>query len=82
MIGKMLREILKKRGLTYRRVAEDLGINHAGLYRSLSNGGNPEWSTIEKILNYLGYDFKLIKRKEVKPKKSKPHRSRRRKGDL
>jgi DNA-binding phage protein len=76
MIANILREILKKRGLTYRKVAEDLGIDHASLHRSLKNGGNPEWNTIEKILNYLGYDFKLIKRKEVKPEKSKPSRSK------
>jgi hypothetical protein len=30
------------------------------------NGANPEWKTIEKLLDYLGYDFKLTKRKEVK----------------
>jgi DNA-binding phage protein len=76
MIGNMLREILRKRGLTYRKVSEDLGVDHASLHRSLKNGGNPEWNTVEKILNYLGYDFKLTKRKEVKPKKSMPSRSR------
>ncbi len=81
MIGKALREILKKQKLTYRKVAEDLGIDHASLHRSLKDAGNPEWNTIEKILNYLGYDFKLTKRREVKPIIPKPSGSRRRKGD-
>jgi len=76
MIGNILRGVLKKRGLTYRKVSEDLGIDHASLHRSLKKGGNPEWNTIKKILNYLGYDFKLIKRREVKPEKSKPSRLR------
>ena len=82
MIGKELKEIIQRRKLSYRKVAEDLGIDHASLYRSLANGGNPEWKTVEKLLNYLGYDLKLIKRKEVKPNKSKPSGSRGRKGDL
>ena len=76
MIGRELKEIIQKRKLSYRKVAEELKIDHASLYRSLVNGGNPEWKTIEKLLNYLGYDFKLIKRKEVEPEKSKPSRSR------
>ncbi len=82
MIGNLLKDILKERTLTYRRVAEDLGIDHASLHRSLKNGGNPEWKTIEMILDYLGYDFKLLKRKEVKPKKQKTRESAGRKGDL
>lgn len=63
-------------------VAKDLGIDHASLHRSLKTGANPEWNTIEKILNYLGYDFKIVKRKEVKPIKPKPSRSRRRKENV
>ena len=76
MIGNLLKDILRERKLTYRRVAEDLGIDHASLHRSLKKGGNPEWKTIEMILDYLGYDFRLVKRKEVTPEKSKPSRSR------
>ena len=82
MIGKILKEIIKKEKLTYRKVAKGLGIDHASLHRSLKNGGNPEWNTIEKIMSYLGYDFKIVKRKEVTPTKPKPSRSRRRKGDV
>jgi transcriptional regulator with XRE-family HTH domain len=81
MVGKTIREILKKQGLTFRKVARDMAIDHASLHRSLKNGGNPEWNTIEKILNYLGYDFKIIKRKGVKPEKSKPPQSRRKERD-
>jgi transcriptional regulator with XRE-family HTH domain len=70
MIGRELKEIIQKRKLTYRKVAEELKIDHASLYRSLVNDGNPEWKTIEKLLNYLGYDFKLVERKEVRREKS------------
>ena len=81
MIGGILRHIIKKKELTYRKIASDLGVDHGNLYHSLANGANPEWKTIEKLLNYLGYDVRLVERKEVKPEKSKPSQSKRRKGD-
>ena len=70
MIGKTLREIIRQRKLSYRKIASDLGVDHASLYHSLEDGANPEWKTIEKLLDYLGYDFRLIKRKEVKARGS------------
>jgi DNA-binding phage protein len=66
MIGRHLKEIIKKEKLTYRKIASDLGMDHGNLYRSLSDDANPEWKTIQKLLDYLGYDLKLTKRKEVK----------------
>jgi transcriptional regulator with XRE-family HTH domain len=78
MIGKVLREIIKKEKLSYRRVALDLGIDPGNLYHSLMNGANPEWKTIEKLLDYLGYDFKLLKRKEVSRSKLSQKRERKR----
>ena len=77
----MLRHIIKEKKLTYRKIAGDLGMDHGNLYHSLANGANPEWKTIEKLLNYFGYDVRLVERKEVKPGKFKPSGSRRRKGD-
>ena len=82
MIGKIIRELIKKHGVTYRKLAQDLGVDHGNLYRSLMDNANPEWNTIKKVLDYLGYDFKIIKRKEVKPKKSNPSRSRRKRGKV
>jgi DNA-binding phage protein len=77
---KVLRELIKKEGL--RKVARRLGIDSGSLYRSMMDGSNVGLNRIEAILNYFGYDLKMSKRKEVKPEKSKPTRSRRRKGDL
>jgi DNA-binding phage protein len=76
MIGRLIREIIKKKKLTYRQIASDLGIDHGNLYHSLMNGANPEWKTVEKLLDYLGYDFKVVKRKEVAVK-AKAKRKRR-----
>ena len=64
MIAKAIREIIKKRKLTYREIASDLRIDHANLYHSLMTGGNPEWKTIEKLLDYLGYEVRIVKSKK------------------
>ena len=77
MIGRILRQIIKKNKLTYRRIASDLGMDHGNLFHSLKNGANPEWKTIEKLLDYLGYDVKFVKRKGGKSVKSKLSKSRR-----
>ena len=63
-LERMLRELVKERGL--RRTARDLGIDSGSLCRSLKDGSNLKLSRIEQLLNYFGYDLKLIKRKEVK----------------
>ena len=79
-LERVLRELVKKRGL--RQTARDLGIDSGNLYRSLMDGSNLKLNRIEAILELCGYDLKISKRKEVKPEKSKPSQSRRRRGDL
>ena len=76
-IGKAIKEIIKKKGTSRYRISKDLGIDEASLHRSLMDSGNPEWKTIEILLDYLGYDFRLVKRKEVTPEKAMPSRSQR-----
>jgi len=76
-ISKMLKEIIEKEKVTIRGLARAIGIDHASLIRSLRGDGNPESKTIEKVLGYLRYDLKFIKRKEAKPRKP----SRAKKGD-
>ena len=76
-LGTELKELIKKNKVSIYKMTEDLGIAHESLYRSLKNGANPEWKRIKQILDYLGYDLKFVKRKEVNPKKTKPLGSRR-----
>ncbi len=68
----MLRVIVEKEAISNRALARAIGIDHASLFRSLQESGNPESRTIEKILDHFGYDIKFIKRKEAKSVKSKP----------
>ena len=82
-IEEEIRSVIKERGISLYRIAKDLGITWESLYRSLLDGANPKWNRIKSLLDYLDYEFVLRpKRKEVKPEKTKPSRSRRRKGDL
>ncbi len=80
-IQKALRELIKEQGLTPYAVAKALGIDHASLYKSLEDTANPEWNTIKKVLDHLGYEFKLTKRKGVNPRKPKPSSKGREKGE-
>ena len=77
-IGREIRGIIKKKGLSLYQMAKDLGVTWESLYRSLQDGANPEWKRIKQILDYLDYDIVLKpKRKEVKSRKVKPSRSKR-----
>ena len=76
-ISQMLKRIIEKERLSIRGVAKAIDVDHASLSRSLKEDGNPESRTVEKILDYLGYELKLSKRKEAKAGKSKQSKKRR-----
>lgn len=71
-----MKELVKKGGL--RKVARELGINHASLYKSIQDGSNVGLDRIEAILDLFGYELKISKRKEVKPR-YKPVRAKQKK---
>ena len=70
-----LKEIVRKRG-PYRKVAEEVNIDHANLIRMVKEGSDPRLKTLERLVDGLGYSL-TIRRKEVKPAKRKPSTSRR-----
>ena len=41
------------------QVAKELGIDRAGLYKSLSPEGNPSFKTVFKLLDILGYQLSV-----------------------
>jgi len=75
-IGREIKELIKKEGVSVYKMAEDLGILNEAVYRSLSDEGNPRWKTVKQFLDYLGYDLRFVKRKEVKKTKVKPERTK------
>ena len=61
-IVRALREIIKKEETTIYSVAKAIDVDFSSLYKALKNGGNLGAKTVEKILDHLGYEIKLIKK--------------------
>ena len=64
-IGMILRNLIAKEGRSFRQTSIDLKVDRSTLHRSLKKG-NPEWKTVEKVLNYLGYEIRIVKTKKKK----------------
>jgi DNA-binding phage protein len=62
-LSRMVKEIVENEKITIRGLARAIGVDHASLIRSLRDDGNPESKTIEKILDYLGYEIRIVKSK-------------------
>jgi DNA-binding phage protein len=67
LIEETLRNLVMERGL--KRTAIDLGIDPASLHRSLKDGSNIKLERVKKLLEYLGYDVRIVKSKEKGPRK-------------
>ncbi len=52
LIRAALGDIAKARNMS--RLAKDIGLSREGLYRALSADGNPEFTTIMKVIKGLG----------------------------
>ena len=58
----MLRKVAEATG-GIRQLSKVTRLNRQNLYKTLSSQGNPEFFTINKIINGLGYHFKIEKNK-------------------
>ena len=65
-IVRNLGEIIKKEKVTIYSVAKAIGVDFSSLYKALKNDGNPGAKTIDKILDHLGYEIRLIKKSKKK----------------
>jgi DNA-binding phage protein len=54
---------MRKKGLSRYRVSKDLGIAQESLFWLLTDGANPRWEMIKKVLDYLGYEIRLVEQK-------------------
>ncbi len=52
LIAAALGDIARAKGMT--QIARDTGLGRESLYKALSPDGNPEFSTIMKVINVLG----------------------------
>lgn len=50
------------------QLARDTGLTREGLYKALSDQGNPSFDTVLKVVRAMGYRLVLSKRKSVRAK--------------
>ncbi|MCL1912202.1 MAG: hypothetical protein FWG13_08350, partial [Leptospirales bacterium] len=50
--------IARSKGIT--KIARELKLDRAGIYKALSPDGNPSFKTIFKLIDILGLQLKLI----------------------
>ncbi|HEX3896771.1 MAG TPA: addiction module antidote protein [Rudaea sp.] len=60
-----LRTVARSRGM--QAIAQNSQTTRAGLYKALSSKGNPEFATIHRVVNALGYRFAIHR---LQPKKA------------
>ena len=54
---KVLGDIARSKRMA--KIARELNLNRESLYRSLSQEGNPSFSTVVKVLDNLGFQFSI-----------------------
>ena len=57
-ITRALSDVARARNMT--DLAEKMGISRQGLYKTLSENGNPEFATIQKLITALGLQMSII----------------------
>jgi len=75
-IVEQIRKLIKKKA-SLRRVAIGLDMDRAQLVRSLKIGTRPRIDTIVKILDYLGYEIRIVKSRKMEMKRGRPERQNR-----
>lgn len=63
LIAAALGDIARARGMS--QVAKDTGLSRENLYRALSGEGNPEFSTIIKVVGALGLTLQSSNKEAV-----------------
>ena len=53
-----LNDVARARNIT--ELAAKMGISRQGLYKTLSESGNPEFSTIQKLVDALGLQMSIV----------------------
>lgn len=68
MIAVALGDIARAKGMT--QLARDTGLTREGLYKALSADGNPEFSTVMKVITALGLRLHAAAAVPAKPRKT------------
>jgi len=58
-ITRALADVARARNMT--DLAAKMGITRQGLYKTISENGNPEFATVQKLITALGLQMSIIK---------------------
>lgn len=58
LIAAAVGDVARARGMS--QVAKEAGLSRENLYRALSEGGNPEFATVLKVIRAIGYDLTVV----------------------
>ena len=72
-ITRALSDVARARNMT--DLAEKMGISRQGLYKTLSENGNPEFATIQKLITALGLQMSIIVPARAGSKRALPRAS-------
>lgn len=68
LVRAALNDIARARGMT--QLARDTGLTREGLYRALSASGNPEFSTVFKVIKALKMKLHATPATPAKPRRA------------
>jgi transcriptional regulator with XRE-family HTH domain len=60
--GELIRKLREERGVTQRTLASQAGVNRSTLRRIEAGLTSGDMETVEKVLNYLGYELEALDR--------------------
>jgi len=63
MIGTELKAVMEKEGVSGYRIFKETGIEQSYISRLLRNKINPNYLTMKRILDVLGYELRISKKK-------------------
>ncbi len=62
-IGHLIKQAMAENGWTNYRLAKETGLLENNISHILGPKGNPQWATVHRILQAIGYEV-ILKRKE------------------
>jgi probable addiction module antidote protein len=66
-----LRNVIEAHGIKMTEFAGKANLNRENLYKILSEKGNPNWKSIHKILDVMGYSLTLGVKTSARPKRTR-----------
>lgn len=57
-----LRKVARANKVNFSELAKELNLSRQGLYKSLSEEGNPPWSTLHALFRILGFEVSIVQK--------------------